>query len=104
MADDFKKRLIDANPALAEALEANAAKRQMALTLRKMRKRAGLTQEELAERSGLSQPQISRMERATGPMPDQESQRRFADGCAADMTVVFRSRDDERAEELRVAM
>ncbi|WP_436399493.1 helix-turn-helix domain-containing protein [Roseobacter sp. S98] len=83
----LKDLLIADDPALAESWDRNKAKRDMALLFRSLRKKAGLTQTELAERSGLSQSHISKMESATGALPEIQSCSRYFHACGARLKI-----------------
>lgn len=83
----LKNLLFIEDPALADSWDRNRAKRDMALLFRSLRKKAGLTQVELAERSGLSQSHISKMESATGALPEIQSCSRYFHACGARLKI-----------------
>ncbi|WP_300031442.1 helix-turn-helix transcriptional regulator [uncultured Roseobacter sp.] len=86
--NQLKNMLFAEDPELAESYDRNKAKRDMALLFRSLRKKAGLTQVELAERSGLSQSHISKMEAATGALPEIQSCSRYFHACGARLKIV----------------
>lgn len=77
------------DPEFRRAYDANRPKRELALTLRALRKAQGLTQAELAARAGLSQSHVSKLEAATGPMPEMETVRRYAGACGMAVQLDF---------------
>ena len=64
-------------------------RRRLADTLISMRKSANLTQREVASRGRWDQSHVSRMESATGPWPQPESVRTYADICGFSAGYVF---------------
>ncbi|MBM9593301.1 helix-turn-helix domain-containing protein [Roseitranquillus sediminis] len=87
----FARGMLERDPALNRSWNAHASKRRLALWLRAARREARLTQKALAERAGMSQPQISRMEDATGPLPDLSTIHAYLRGCGR---VVLLSHSD----------
>lgn len=77
------------DPAFREAYEANRPRRELALALRRMRKARGLTQADVAARTGMSQSHVSKLEAATGPMPELDTMRRYAEACGMAIRIDF---------------
>ncbi|MCR9112545.1 MAG: helix-turn-helix domain-containing protein [Rhodobacteraceae bacterium] len=99
MTRSIKDRLLDKDPDLRAAYDANAPKRELALALRALRKSVGLSQVELAERAGFTQPHVSKIEAASGPMPTTAVIQRYAAACNAKTRIEFVPADqcaDER--------
>jgi transcriptional regulator with XRE-family HTH domain len=87
------------DPAFRKAYEANRPKRELALTLRKMRNAKGYTQADVAARSGLSQSHVSKLEAATGSMPEIETVRRYAEACGMGLRLDFQPLGETDAAE-----
>lgn len=85
----LQEKMLDVIPGLRESLDANAAKRNLALALRAVRKRAGLTQEDLAVKMGVSQAAISKLEAPTGSMPMTDTIHRYAAACGVVAVIGF---------------
>lgn len=94
----LKDVLLAENPDLAASYSRNDTKRELALLFRSLRKQAGLTQKELAARSGLSQPHISKMEAATGALPEIESWSRYFHACGKRVKITPYA-DEERPDD-----
>ena len=90
MTSTLRTKLLKGNASLRKSFEANYQKRNLALAMRSMRKMAGLTQIAVAKRSGLSQSHISKIESATGKMPQPETLQKYADACGATAWIEFR--------------
>lgn len=89
MTTDLKRKLLGEDAELRASFERNTEKRNLALAVRAMRKWAGLTQVEVAELSGLSQSHVSKIESATGPMPQTETLQKYAAACKARVWIEF---------------
>lgn len=87
--NEIRKDIETARPHLAERMERNSRKRELALALRAVRKRAGLTQARVAEISGMKQSRISKLEAPTGAMPETETIHRYAEACNATVRIGF---------------
>ncbi|MCB2054853.1 MAG: helix-turn-helix domain-containing protein [Geminicoccaceae bacterium] len=87
--NDFRARLLEVRPDLAERVRDNEVKRKLALALRALRKERGLTQREIEARSGLAQSMISRLEAPSGPMPKWETIMRYVRACDGHMLLGF---------------
>lgn len=87
MSVEFKNELLQEDPVLAAEWEKNSSRRKLSQALILVRKHAGLTQAELAERIGWKQSAVSRIESATGPMPDTTTIDRYVRGCGMHMTI-----------------
>ena len=87
------ERLLAEDADLRQAHEENSSKRELALSLRALRKRAGLTQQEVASLSGLTQSRISKMESPAGGPPTIDNLNRYADACGADLCIAFPTKD-----------
>ena len=85
----LRDELLRARPALRQKWDASLPKRRMALALVHLRKRAGLTQVELAEKAGWDKAFVSRLESASGGMPDSATLVRYAECCGAVAGFVF---------------
>ena len=85
----FIRELREANPAGAELLNRNAAKANIARSLRQMRKAKGMTQGQVSEASGMNQPMISRLESPLGSMPKLDSVMRYVTACNGHLTLEF---------------
>jgi transcriptional regulator with XRE-family HTH domain len=83
-------------PAFAELWQRTELKRAVATLLVRARKRASLTQEELANRLGLGQPQVSRMESATGSVPELPTIVRYLAACQCDFAIATGKFNDTR--------
>lgn len=81
--------LLEARPELKREWEASLPKRKMALALVRLRKHAGLTQAELAAKAGWDKGYVSRVESASGGVPDSATIMRYADACGGHAGVVF---------------
>lgn len=79
--DEVVQDSLRRRPGLREKVETNAARWRLGRALYDARRKAGLSQKRLAAITRLDQAQISRMESVTGPHPDDESVRRFLEGC-----------------------
>ena len=87
--DELRARMLGTRPLLRRAWEASLAKRKMALALVHVRKAAGLTQAELAVKAGWDKGFVSRLESASGGMPETATIMRYAEVCGALAGVVF---------------
>lgn len=94
--------LLAESPNLAESYSRNDTKRELALLFRSLRKQAGLTQKELAARSGLSQSHISKMEAATGGLPEIESWSRYFHACGKRVKITPYAESERPEDELCV--
>ena len=98
----LKNIILEENPDLATSYSRNDTKRELALLFRSLRKQAGLTQIELAARSGLSQSHISKMEAATGALPEVESWSRYFHACGKRVKITPYDAADRPDDELCV--
>jgi len=91
MSQSFLNKRLQERPGLAEALDANAEKRESAMFLRALRKAAGLTQAELAAQVGWKQSYVSRLERVVGAVPEDATIARYAEGCGFALQRQYRA-------------
>lgn len=89
--DDLQEERLQRDPEFRKLWEASAPKRAIAIALVRMRKQAKMTQSELAERANWDKAFVSRLEGATGPMPDTATLARYAKACEHAVGVVFAS-------------
>ena len=99
MSEAMRDRIIDGTPGLADALDRNEAKANLARAMRALRKSAGLTQTDIQTISGLSQSHISKVEAATGPIPSTQTIIRYARACNAVPRLEFVARDQASERE-----
>ncbi|MCW3781556.1 helix-turn-helix domain-containing protein [Defluviimonas salinarum] len=85
----LQEKMLDVIPGLRESLDANAAKRNLALALRTVRKRVGLTQKDIAGKMSVSQAAISKLEAPTGSMPMTDTIQRYAAACGVVAVIGF---------------
>lgn len=71
----------------------NEPRRRLSRALLSIRKSANLSQLELAEKVNWHQAHVARMESATGPWPNPESVRRYAEACGFSAGYVFAHAD-----------
>ncbi|WP_306752429.1 helix-turn-helix domain-containing protein [Paracoccus actinidiae] len=86
----FIRELVETNPTGAELLNRNAAKANIARSLRQMRKAKGMTQGQVSETSGINQPMISRLESPLGSMPKLDSVMGYVTACDGHLSLEFR--------------
>lgn len=89
LSGSFLQELREANPAGAGLLDHNAAKADIARSLRGMRKARRMTRGEVSAAAGLTQPMISRLEAPLGPMPDLDSVMRYVTACKGRLSMGF---------------
>ncbi|MEO9778955.1 MAG: helix-turn-helix transcriptional regulator [Sedimentitalea sp.] len=76
-------------PDVQEYLKKTEDKRSLALSLWTIRKHARLTQAELAEKMHVKQSAISKLESASGSLPNLETVHRFAKACGVRVFISF---------------
>jgi len=87
--DDLREELLHSDPAFRKLWDASTAKRAIAIALVRMRLEAKRTQGEIATRAGWDKAFVSRLEGATGPVPDTATLARYATACDHAVGVVF---------------
>lgn len=98
----FIRELREANPAGEEQLNRNAAKANIARSLRQMRRVKGMTQGQVSEASGMNQPIITRLESPLGSMPKLDSVMRCVTACNGHLTLEFRIEQEAGGRESSV--
>lgn len=78
---------IAARPGAASRIEAELARMNRVLELKKLRARANLTQAELAEKMGLSQRRVSAIERATDAELKLDTLRRYVESLGGKLEI-----------------
>ncbi len=92
---ELRERLSE-DPEFAGAWEATRAKSRIALALLRLRRSAKLTQVQLAEKTGWDKAHISRLESASGGVPDTATIARYVQACDAEVGFMFVKLDEER--------
>lgn len=92
--DDLREELLRSDPEFRKLWDASAAKRAIAIALVRMRVDAKRTQSEVATRAGWDKAFVSRLEGASGPVPDTATLARYAAACDHAVGVVFASVED----------
>ena len=77
------------SPGLDRRIRESGGRRDLALTLARIRGEAGLTQRELADAMGRDQAFVSRMESTAGPFPSSASINAYVHACGAMAGYVF---------------
>jgi len=85
---------LKSDPEFRKLWDASAAKRAIAIALVRMRKQARMTQSDVAESAKWDKAFVSRLEGATGPIPDTATLARYAKACKHAVGVVFASVDN----------
>ncbi|MGH8217084.1 MAG: helix-turn-helix domain-containing protein [Steroidobacteraceae bacterium] len=85
----FRERLLTERPGFREQWEATAAKRSIALALVHLRTEAGRSQADVAKIAGWDKAFVSRLESASGAVPDTATLTRYAAACERALGLVF---------------
>lgn len=86
---EIHEQILEDIPEVRARWTATDAKREIALMLSGVRKQAGLSQRQIAERTGWDKSFVSRLEGASGGMPDTETIARYAAACGATVGMVI---------------
>jgi transcriptional regulator with XRE-family HTH domain len=89
--DELRREILAEREDVRLALERSRMKRSIAMTLVGLRKRVGLTQSELAAKVGWDKGYVSRLEGASGGLPDLETIRSYAAACQTSVRLEFGS-------------
>jgi transcriptional regulator with XRE-family HTH domain len=95
--DDLRKELLESRPSFRKEWEASSAKRSIALALVRLRTEAGRSQVDVAKQAGWDKAFVSRLEAASGPLPDTATLTRYAAACGRALGLVFAKITDEHA-------
>lgn len=87
-AEELREELLR-DEEFARQWRENEPRRRLSRTLVSIRKAANLSQQELAKRASWNQAHVARMESATGPWPNPESVRKYAEACQMSAGYVF---------------
>jgi ribosome-binding protein aMBF1 (putative translation factor) len=79
--DQLRDEILATRKDVRAARERSRMKRSISMALVGLRKSAGLTQSELAARVGWDKSYVSRLEGASGGLPDLETLRHYANAC-----------------------
>jgi transcriptional regulator with XRE-family HTH domain len=90
-ADDLREELLRTRADFRAEWETSEPKRRIAATLVRLRIRAGRTQSELAQLAGWDKAYVSRLESASGAVPDVQTIARYAQACDTSVGLVFAS-------------
>ncbi len=85
----LREQMLRSHQGFRKRWEATQPKRELAVALARMRAAAGLTQAQVAERAGWDKAFVSRLESATGPVPDVATLSRYAAACDMVAGIVF---------------
>ena len=86
---DLRDRIVAERPDVREALARTKVKRALASALVGLRKSAGLTQSALAAKADWDKAFVSRLESATGGLPELDTLARYVSICGADVRLSF---------------
>ena len=92
--EDAQKEVFAKFPRVRKLWEQTAPRRKISLVLVGLRKQAGLSQKEVAARARWDKAFVSRLESATGGVPDAETVARYAAACGATAGVVIGVQSD----------
>jgi len=87
--DQLRDEILATRKDVMAARQRSLMKRSISMALVGLRKRAGLTQSELAARVGWDKSYVSRLEGASGGLPDLETLRHYANACQASARLEF---------------
>jgi transcriptional regulator with XRE-family HTH domain len=87
--DEVRRQAFEARPSLRRLWDANHSRRSIVLALVRLRKQANLTQKELAEKAGWDTGYVSRLESASGGIPDLGTITRYATACDRSVGLMF---------------
>jgi transcriptional regulator with XRE-family HTH domain len=96
--DVLQERMLRDDPEYRRLWEATEPKRKIAIALVRMRKQAGRTQSDVAQRAGWDKAFVSRLEGASGAVPDTSTLARYAEACGRSVGLVFLEVEDDRAK------
>jgi transcriptional regulator with XRE-family HTH domain len=99
---DLRDELLQSDPEFRRLWEGTEAKRAIATSLVRLRKQAGRTQSEIAERAGWDKAFVSRLEGASGAMPDTLTLARYAAACGQALALVFAAVEKKHAHVIDV--
>jgi transcriptional regulator with XRE-family HTH domain len=81
--------MLNDRPSFRARWEETKPKRDIAVSLARLRASAGLTQTKLAELTGWDKAFVSRLESAAGPVPDIATLSKYGEACGAAVGIVF---------------
>ena len=94
--EDLREELLQSRRDFREQWEATSTKRSIARALVRMRGDVGCSQTELAKRAGWDKAFVSRLEAASGPLPDTVTLIRYAVACGRALGLVFAQVNEHR--------
>src|SRR3546814_2727420 len=97
----FHERVLRDVPDVRARWRTTDAKREIALMLSGVRKQAGLSQKQVAERTGWDKSFVSRLEGASGGVPDTETIARYVAACGATVGMVIGRQADDHLHVIR---
>ncbi len=95
--DDLREELLKTHPGFRKEWEASSARRSIGLALVRLRTEAGRSQTDVAKQAGWDKAFVSRLEAASGPLPDTATLTRYAAACGRALGLVFANVTDEHA-------
>jgi transcriptional regulator with XRE-family HTH domain len=95
--DDLREELLESRPSFRKEWETSSARRSIALALVRLRTEAGRSQTDVAKHAGWDKAFVSRLEAASGPLPDTATLTRYAAACGRALGLVFANVTDEHA-------